>query len=1245
VDGATPEDPAELIGWLEHLDAAAPALAEHPDHPDRFGWFYDLALAQCERADAAEHPRPAQDEAIAWFSRLLDELPDDDPDRDEVVARLALTYANRYLDWRYGGDVDGAPLSADAFVTQVNHLRVLNHDGPARWTLDTVVGLARLERYEQTRRADDLAIGIDKLDAVWSLPRGERLVEYAIGQLAFAHWDRAELNAWNRASLLSVVAVARRAMASTDTHADHARPRLAMAFAHHTLWSEFGERADLYAAIASWQAVAAYDSDWISHFALVELLTVRAELDQNVSDVDAAIATFDRLLNVDGRDQPVLGLALLLAVACRTRFTLTGDRSAPERALLVLDRVGALAAHDDERIEWLLQLLETAHVIARRDDERPHTDVPASVTRLLAVVELGHQLLAQATAADPTLRAKLAGGLVLRELFAAGAAIMVPDLERIDATIDIATSSDDVPEGWFSDVQILRDAVWNARAAAGQMSRVDVRLDSVLGVLHRASSAAERDSARAMLGLLGQTRASGTQSRDGQNEATTLMASSDDNDLILFASLLRTAASIRPDGTAIDGRDGLDLWNAIQSAPPSPMVDQLIRPLAAFMVRMLGGTDVPAVTDVLPAAMPGMDPQLRLLVEWTVLGAHYHEAIRQDSVDALRTCAAEVERFARQVRPDQLLARLVVAWLGGRCGLDTARRDPLDRTAAVAAVQWFREAVQVAGGEQHPMWAALAYGLAEALRLSGLDRPGSLSLGLSALAAQARVVMLQNDTEHALAAAMSGTENADTVATWALQDGDVATAVAALDAGRGLVLGAVSASRSVADRLDELGYHELAAEWRATAGRGRDELTGLPLAASTPPDQGRLSDALRAKVLAALDGTPSDRSGAAIVEQIQTCLRAVEACALVYLLPATAHHRGHAVVVPAVGRTTALDLPALALDVGGRLQGYVEAARFRDIEAMATTTGPTLPERLSEVGRWAGSMILADLIAHLGPHPSGAPAHVVLIPMGELALVPWHAAFLERDGRRRYAVEDLVFSYSPSARLFCAAVDLQTAPIDSALIVGDPDGSLRFAGQEARGIHRAFHPHGRYLGAGGPDAATPEAVLDWITNAGGGSSLLHFACHGWADSARPDQAGLVLAGGRLKARDIVEATRLAGLVVDQVYLAACHTNTIGGDHDEAFSLASVFLAAGARTVFGSLWAVPDEATSLLMFMVHHFLTVEHRPPARALHAAQRWMLDPHRRPPRSMPPDLAQFADRPALSDPVAWAAFTHLGR
>lgn len=298
---------------------------------------------------------------------------------------------------------------------------------------------------------------------------------------------------------------------------------------------------------------------------------------------------------------------------------------------------------------------------------------------------------------------------------------------------------------------------------------------------------------------------------------------------------------------------------------------------------------------------------------------------------------------------------------------------------------------------------------------------------------------------------------------------------------------------------------------------------------------------------------------------------------------------------------------------------------------------------------------MGELLAYAGRWQLRRPVRLVLVPMGVLGLLPWHAACTGYGPRRRYAVQDAVISYSPSARTICAAGAGAPAAPTSALVVGDPCDDLPFAGIEARAIHRLFYGRGTYFGRSGPAApadpgaqraGTPQDVLDWIGSVPAGAAVLHFACHGAVDPDRPADAHLVLAGGaRLTARTLLERSQESALDVAQVFLAACTTSVSGHDHDEVLSLATAFLAAGSRTVFGSLWPVPDGGTALLMFMVHRFLRVDGCAPADALHRAQLWMLDPDRVPPAGMPGELLRQCPRGTAFELTSWAGFIHLGR
>jgi CHAT domain-containing protein len=284
---------------------------------------------------------------------------------------------------------------------------------------------------------------------------------------------------------------------------------------------------------------------------------------------------------------------------------------------------------------------------------------------------------------------------------------------------------------------------------------------------------------------------------------------------------------------------------------------------------------------------------------------------------------------------------------------------------------------------------------------------------------------------------------------------------------------------------------------------------------------------------------------------------------------------------------------------------------------------------------------------------TGRLPRVVLVPFGVLGRVPWHAAAAVVDGRRRHAVERAVFSYAVSARMFCDVVfspDIERGT--GGLVVGDPGAgtsSLLGARREAQAIRRAFLPDATYLGRadGYTRCAGPgkvDEVTDWLADdRPSAGAVLHAACHGTVrpgHGARPTSF-LQLADGPLAAEALIAslaARPSRGLAL--AVLAACSSGVPGRGHDEAFSVATALLAAGTRSVVSSLWTVPDTATSVLMYLFHHYL--RDHPPVDALHAAQLWMLDPGAAAPESMPEHLLTGRDASAI---LAWAGFTHAGR
>ncbi|MBC3984600.1 CHAT domain-containing protein [Streptomyces sp. AC536] len=590
-----------------------------------------------------------------------------------------------------------------------------------------------------------------------------------------------------------------------------------------------------------------------------------------------------------------------------------------------------------------------------------------------------------------------------------------------------------------------------------------------------------------------------------------------------------------------------------------------------------------------------------------------------------------------------------------------------------SAIDLFEESFVGIGEPERQLYASTAMGLARARYErasrrplgSSRDRARALTVGLQGLRGYAWAALLQSATSHAAQAAAEATAHALEVASWALRQGALEPAVEALEACRGLTLHAVITTKTVPHRLVAAGLDELAGEWSAA---GIDSGNSGPFESAGTREA---PSALRRRVLTALRAgatEPGDRLlDPPDVAAIGEALRALGRDALVYLVPESDGGSGTAVLVTSTDDVHALPLPGLTEQAGPLAEYAPVPSSARDMGPIPGGTGtlggdpavsspsgrPELRRQLDRLCGWAWYVAMRPLLdVFAAPDRPNRVPRLVLVPMGRLGLVPWHAAYhVVARGRRRYALQDADLSYAASARLLCeVAARPAAARTEGALIVGDPVGDLVYAGEEADAIQRLFYPHGTFLGRRGSGvrdgAGTPAEVLDWLRGTESTDGVLHLACHASVTHHARRSAGLALSGGTLFAEDLTgtaDAMSSGGPAL--VLLAACRSHVSGHGDNEAFTLATAFLVAGARSAVGSLWPVPDEATSGLMLLTHHFLCREHESPARALRRAQLWLLGLERRSVGGLPAELTARAARVDPDDLSAWAGFVHLGR
>lgn len=296
-----------------------------------------------------------------------------------------------------------------------------------------------------------------------------------------------------------------------------------------------------------------------------------------------------------------------------------------------------------------------------------------------------------------------------------------------------------------------------------------------------------------------------------------------------------------------------------------------------------------------------------------------------------------------------------------------------------------------------------------------------------------------------------------------------------------------------------------------------------------------------------------------------------------------------------------------------------------DKKGFEFTELPTAPSKLvQDISRLRDSLrrradvrplaaeLYQDLFAPLLPHVKHRK--LIIVPHGVLHHLPF--ALLRDARRKRYLIDDYILSYAPSATFLVQAKGRGRGSAQRTLILGDPDGSLVHAAEEARAVARLYGA----VPLLGPRASESEVVRAEPIG------VLHLAAHGIYDPIYPLLSRIELApdewrDGRLEMHEVLT---LDLSETSLVVLSACRTEaeeTSPGD--ELSGLPRAFLVAGAGSVVSSLWEVDDHSTSLLMQQFHSL-----------------------RRDGKSTSESLreSQLKTRKRFPHPYDWAAFTLIG-
>ncbi len=227
---------------------------------------------------------------------------------------------------------------------------------------------------------------------------------------------------------------------------------------------------------------------------------------------------------------------------------------------------------------------------------------------------------------------------------------------------------------------------------------------------------------------------------------------------------------------------------------------------------------------------------------------------------------------------------------------------------------------------------------------------------------------------------------------------------------------------------------------------------------------------------------------------------------------------------------------------------------------------------------------------------------LIVVPHGALHYLPLTAL---HDGQE-YLMERFQIGYLPGASLLPAKTSEVSADLrglSCPLILAYTDGGrLPHTLDEAQQVAAALEGAEMFT----EDEATEARLREY----GPACGLLHLATHGAFRADNPLFSWLRLADARLTVRDVY-GLRLprASLVT----LSACETGLGGLRGGDVLGLSQSFLAAGARSLLLSLWAVDDVSTAQLMAAFYRRLAAG-QTKVSALREAQQEVRERHPHP-------------------------------
>lgn len=265
---------------------------------------------------------------------------------------------------------------------------------------------------------------------------------------------------------------------------------------------------------------------------------------------------------------------------------------------------------------------------------------------------------------------------------------------------------------------------------------------------------------------------------------------------------------------------------------------------------------------------------------------------------------------------------------------------------------------------------------------------------------------------------------------------------------------------------------------------------------------------------------------------------------------------------------------------------------------------------------------------------------LTIVPQGLFGLVPWGAL---RVSPERYLIEDRTVSLLPRVASTPQTGERTRNTHRQAFCFGLGSDSLHWTEREAEAITSFLSSHDYQVSTHLGRNASSQSFAELVQ----GRNLIHLATHAVFNAEDPFQSFLEFGASASHRVQLVDVLGL-DLAGSTAVLSAC--STAETDWKRVFdpvSLTSAFLAAGCHEVLGTLWAVDDSSTAVLMSELYRLVLDESLSWREALRRVQLAALRGETLRPPGVSSARGPFAQarvstrKTSLTSPLRWGAFT----